>query len=244
MTLTAEALDSYASTYYLSEQVDDIWIEEAIERMAFARVAERLRGCDRVLEMGYGTGISARTFAELGIDIEVLEGSPMLVEEARRRHPGLVAHEGMFESFSPGPVFDAVMGLYVFEHVDDPRSLLRHVSTWLRPGGTLVVAVPNAESLHRRLGVAMGLHPELDTFSARDHMLGHQRVYSMSSLCADIESAGFEVSERLGWMVKPVSNAQMVDWPAEVIEGLFKISADLPAELMAAICVVARKPEA
>lgn len=47
----------------------------------------------------------------------------------------------------------AVLLSHVFEHLHEPAACLREVARLLRPGGTLLMAMPNADSLlHRRYG--------------------------------------------------------------------------------------------
>jgi 2-polyprenyl-3-methyl-5-hydroxy-6-metoxy-1,4-benzoquinol methylase len=239
--LTADDLDRYATTYYLNDTVDDIDIEELAQRHSVPALLRAVAGCDRILEMGFGTGLITGELLRNGVGIEVLEGSPVLREHAQAEQPGLVVHLGMFETFAPAEPFDAVLALHVLEHVDEPSELLAVVSGWLRPGGTLVVVTPNAESLHRRLAVKMGLHERLDDLSPRDHLVGHRRVYDLGWLKRDLEAGGFEVVSDFGYFVKPLANHQMIDWDPAVLEGLNRMSGDLPSALLANIGVVAVK---
>jgi SAM-dependent methyltransferase len=48
--------------------------------------------------------------------------------------------------------FDAVTMWHTLEHLPDPAAALRRSRELLRPGGRLVVSVPNSESLQARLG--------------------------------------------------------------------------------------------
>lgn len=235
MTLTPETLDRYARDYYLSDEIEDIDIEERAQRLSAPRVAAAVGDVRRVIDMGYGTGEMARELLSRGLDAEVVEGSPLLAGQARSRHPGLVVHEAMFEEFRPGPVYDAVLALHVMEHVDRPRELMAHVRSWLRPGGSVVVVVPNRESLHRRLAVRMGIQDRLDDLSPRDRLVGHLRVYGLDALGADLEAAGFVVRERFGFTLKCVPNAMMLDWPPDLMDALTGISPELPPELLANI---------
>ena len=57
----------------------------------------------------------------------------------------------------------------------EPVQLLRWVRTWLQPTGRLHVVVPNADSLHRRVGVAMGALGRVDELSERDRRFGQLR---------------------------------------------------------------------
>ena len=43
--------------------------------------------------------------------------------------------------------WDVVASVYVLEHIHDPRRAVANMLKWTRPGGLLVVAVPNALSL-------------------------------------------------------------------------------------------------
>jgi ubiquinone/menaquinone biosynthesis C-methylase UbiE len=50
----------------------------------------------------------------------------------------------------PSDEFDTVILWHVLEHITDPENLLREVTRILRPGGTLLVAVPNFASVEAR----------------------------------------------------------------------------------------------
>lgn len=240
--LSPDALDAYAHEYYLNRDgVSDLHVEELQQEHSAALVAEAVAGCARVLELGVGTGQMTRALRGRGVPIEVVEGSPVLAARARADVPGLVVHEAMFEGFVPDEPFDAVLALHVVEHVDDPRAMLAHLATWLRPGGRLVVVVPNAESLHRRLAVRMGLQEHLDSLSPRDHLVGHQRVYTLDELRGDVEASGFACVAEHGWFLKTLPNAMMLDWPAELLVALNEISAELDPRLLANIMLVAER---
>lgn len=237
MTLTADALDAYADAYYLNDAIPDVDIEELGQRRAIPRTLDALHGAGRVLEMGYGTGLVTGELLALGVGIEVIEGSPKLCKVARAAHPQLVVHEALFESFVPASAYDAVLALHIAEHVDEPVALFAQVGRWLMPGGAIVVVVPNAQSLHRRLAVRMGLQTKLDDLSPRDHLVGHQRVYDLPRLQADLAAAGFTPTESFGYQLKTVPNGMMGDWPAELHTALVDISEELAPELLANIGV-------
>ena len=240
--LTPDGLDAFARDYYLASDIADIDIEDLQQELSMDLIAETVAGAERVLELGYGVGITTRALRERGVPIEVIEGSPLLAARARERHEGLVVHEGLFEDWTPEQPYDAVLALHVVEHVDDPLRLLGHVRDWIVPGGTIVVVVPNAESLHRRIGVRMGLQPELDTLSERDVLVGHQRVYTLDALAGDLEAAGFSARRRFGWFLKTLPNSMMLGFPPEMLTALFTISGELDPSLLANIGIAATKP--
>lgn len=239
MSTTVTELDGYARDYYLGRHADDLELEERQQQLSLERLRPFLRG--RVLELGFGTGQMAAGLIAEGLDTAVVEGSPLLVAEARRRHPELTVHEGMFETFVPEQPYDTLLAAHVFEHVNDPPALIDHLRSWLVPGGTLVAIVPNAESLHRRLAVHMGLQARLDSLSQRDHLVGHRRVYTVDQLSDELNGSGFAVSDVTGWFLKTVPNGMMLDWPPALIDALFTVSAELEPRQLANIAVVAQR---
>jgi 2-polyprenyl-3-methyl-5-hydroxy-6-metoxy-1,4-benzoquinol methylase len=240
--LTPADLDEYAATYYLNAEVEDIDIEELAQQHSVPALLRAIAGCDRVLELGYGTGLITGELLAAGVAIEVVEGSPALRDHALAQHPGLVVHLSMFEDFVPDEPVDAVLALHVLEHVDRPDELLAHLASWLRPGGVFVAVTPNARSIHRLLGVQMGLQERLDDLSPRDHLVGHQRVYDLDRLRAELTGGGLEVVGDFGYFVKPLANSQMIGWSRDVLDGLNAISEQLPTDFLANIGVVAVRP--
>ncbi|HZV75513.1 MAG TPA: class I SAM-dependent methyltransferase [Conexibacter sp.] len=241
MSTTVAELDAYARDYYLGRGADDLDIEERQQQLSLERLRPFLHG--RILELGFGTGEMTASLRAAGFETAVVEGSPLLVEEARRRHPDLEVHEGFFETFAPPEPFDCLLAAHVFEHVDDPPALMAQVRTWLAPGGTLVAVVPNAASLHRRLAVHMGLQQAQDDLSERDRLVGHRRVYTVEQLGDELTAAGFEVAAVTGWFLKVVPNGMMLDWPPALIDALMAVSTELAPQQLANIAVVARRPD-
>jgi hypothetical protein len=128
------------------------------------------------------------------------------------------------------------------EHVAYPVGLLRRVVDWLEPDGRVHVAVPNAHSLHRLVGVEMGLQPDPVSLTAGDEAQGHVRNYSLDTLLADLRAGGFDVVHTEGIFLKVLSNRQMLDWDVELIRALDRVAKRLPehaAELYA-VAVPAR----
>ena len=241
--LTPGELDRFAETYYLNDEIEDVDIEELAQRHSVPRLVAAIDG-RRTLEMGYGTGLVTTELLAAGVQLDVLEGSARLCEMATARHDaeGLLVHQAMFEEFCPETAYGAVLALHVLEHVDDPPTLARRIASWTEPGGVVVAVAPNAQSIHRQLGVRMGLHDTLDALSPRDHLVGHRRVYDLDGLTADLVAAGLEVVDVFGYFVKPLPNAMMLDWSREVLDGLNAIADVVPPWLCANIGVVARRP--
>ncbi len=239
MPTTREELDKIAERYHESDALQDKHIEDESQFYTYDWVLHQLTGATSVLEMGYGEGNFTAELLKRGFNPVVLEGSGRLVESARAKHgPSLRLVHSLFEEYRPEAPFERIVATHVLEHVDDPVALLKIMKDWLTPNGEIIAIVPNKESLHRRLAVQMGLQPELDTLSARDHFVGHQRVYSLDTLRTDVERAGLKVTDEAGFFLKVVPNSMMLTYPLELIKSLNAISPELPPNLLANIGVI------
>lgn len=241
MNARTQELERIAHTYHLNDDVPDKFIEDACQEHCCTWLAGLVSPEDVVVELGFGEGVTLTRLSGLPRRYTVVEGAPSLAARVRVDFPGVDVAEALFEEYVPHTPCDKVLALHVMEHVDDPVALAAHLRTWLAPGGELVVVVPNRRSLHRRLAVLMGLQPALDTLSPRDHLVGHQRVYDLEQLEADLRTAGLEPFERKGFFLKLLPNGMMLDYPPGLIQGLNDLGDELPADLGANIAVRARR---
>lgn len=56
-------------------------------------------------------------------------------------------HQGDVQTWETDRQWDVVVSVYVIEHVDNPQQAVKNMLSWTKPGGLLVLAVPNALSL-------------------------------------------------------------------------------------------------
>jgi 2-polyprenyl-3-methyl-5-hydroxy-6-metoxy-1,4-benzoquinol methylase len=109
-------------------------------------IAERCAGLD-VVDMacgeGYGTAVLARRAARVtGVD-----ANPEAHDHARLKYtrPGVRFARDLVESYDEP--CDAVVFLQTVEHVEQPRAVLDHFRSLLRPGGAVYVSTPNLLTL-------------------------------------------------------------------------------------------------
>jgi SAM-dependent methyltransferase len=240
MNTTTEELERIAAAYHLNETVPDKFIEDICQEHCCGWLKSLLAPTDRVIELGYGEGITTARLSQCAAHYTVVEGAASLVAPLRERHPEVHAVHAMFEDYRPEQRCDKLLALHVLEHVDDPVALARTLREWLTPEGELIVVVPNRDSLHRRLAVEMGLQPALDTLSPRDHLVGHQRVYSLAGLETDLRAAGFEPVERRGFFLKTLPNGMMLKHSPELVWAMNRLGDQLPVEMQANLGVRAR----
>jgi 2-polyprenyl-3-methyl-5-hydroxy-6-metoxy-1,4-benzoquinol methylase len=205
----------------------------------YERIRTWLRGT-RVLEMGCASGVMTRWLARDVRELEVVDAAQSYLD-ALAADPALARvkrHRALFEEFQPAGSFSDILMARALEHVADPVGLLRRLRTWLEPAGRVHVVVPNADSLHRRIGVAMGVLGRVDELSERDRRFGHWRVYRKSLLFEHLEAAGLSPVNFEGVFLKPLSNAQLAGWDQRLLDAFDQVGRALP-DWCAEIYVVA-----
>jgi 2-polyprenyl-3-methyl-5-hydroxy-6-metoxy-1,4-benzoquinol methylase len=104
----------------------------------------------RMLEFGCGSGAFLHRMAGRGWEVEGIELSPKAASVAQAL--GYSVHIGSLER-APDPAhsYNLAVGWMVLEHLYDPVRALQKLRGWTRPGGWLVISVPNATSLEFRV---------------------------------------------------------------------------------------------
>ncbi len=137
-----------------------------------------------VLEIGAGDGRLLAALARRGHAVAGIEPSAPFAAAARAR--GLdVETVRVEEAERPPGGCGAVVLWHALEHVEDPAATLRRAHEWLRPGGRLVVAVPNLESWQARLGGDRWFHQDVPR---------HLTHFTPAGLTALLERCGFRVA--------------------------------------------------
>jgi SAM-dependent methyltransferase len=136
----------------------------------------------RLLDVGAGRGRFVAQARAAGWDADGIEPSLRGVGGARAL--GVELQQAGIEAavVAPGSL-DAAALWHVLEHLDDPAAALARIAGWLRPGGLLVVGVPNLGSAQARAGGARWYH--LDVPRHRTH-------FTVAGLHALLRRAGLE----------------------------------------------------
>jgi SAM-dependent methyltransferase len=128
---------------------------EAIRRENFERILDALGQvrdlhAARVLDVGAAHGWFVEAASRRGADAVGIEPDPVVAAMATER--GLDVRSGWFPDDLPvGEQYDVIVFNDVFEHLRDPRAVLEQIRDRLRPGGCLLLNLPDAHGLGFRL---------------------------------------------------------------------------------------------
>ena len=185
-------------------------------RERYSGLAQRLIGCDPVLDIGFGRGELMELLVDAGVQVRGIEPDPRLVATARGR--GLDVSEGTaieyLQTLEPESLGGIIM-IQVIEHLS-PQQVVDFVSLAadkVRPGGKVVVETVNAESLYI-YARALWLDPD------------HVRPVHRALLEFLFSEAGFRKLE-VEWRSPVPVDEQLMDVPgddehAKVVDENFK----------------------
>lgn len=132
----------------------------------------------RILDLGCGTGVVLSELNKVGCAVGFDFSAEALRFCRERGLTNLVRGDGEHLPFIQ-ETFDAIVGLDIFEHIEDDVQAFREVYRTLKPGGTLILSVPAFKSL----------------WGPHDVALMHFRRYTRSELRSKLESCGFEIEK-------------------------------------------------
>ena len=146
----------------------------------------------RVLDVGCGTGVITELIRQLrSASIVGLEPDPARARRALAR--GLEVHEGYLTAGfvrAHGP-FDYILFADVLEHLSNPAALVLIAKQGLRPGGSIVLSVPNVAHWFVRGGLLWGRFDYQDS-GIMDAT--HLRWFTRRTIREFVERLGFEVT--------------------------------------------------
>lgn len=164
---------------------------------------------ESLLEMGPADGLSTEHLYEAVKDLEVVDASTIYLDAIRKKMPEIKCHESLFEEFIPCRKYDNIYMGHVLEHVKDPELIISKASTWLNPNGRIIASVPNADSVHRELGVRLGLLQKTTDLNESDISIGHRRVFQRHEFEALFQTSNLRIIESSGFFLKFYANSEL-----------------------------------
>jgi len=128
-----------------------VWRFGQDRRLAMIERYAPLSG-QRILDAGCGLGMYVRAFRRFSDTVYGIDLDPDRIAQASRELPNLQVASAERLPFEDG-FFDVALSHEVLEHVRDDRAAAREAVRVLRPGGRLVVFVPNRRWLFETHGI-------------------------------------------------------------------------------------------
>jgi methionine biosynthesis protein MetW len=147
----------------------------------------------RVLEVGCGTGSLSKIVTDT-CHAEVVGIEPDSTRAERARARGLQVYVTFLtpELIHEIGLFDVVLLADVIEHVPNPQAMLLLSRQALKPGGAVIVSVPNVAHWSVRVDLLRGRF-RYQQFGIMDAT--HLRWFTVASIKSLIVSSGFKVAE-------------------------------------------------
>lgn len=220
-----------------ASRLDEIFLhgseEEGFERVLLKYKwleIQRVVAGPNALDVGCGVGIITRLLADTVERVVGLDGSSAKIERAKAltAAPNVAYVCSLFEDWSSADRFDTIVATNILEHVSDSGAFLAWCRRLLAPSGRLIVTVPNALGLHKRVGKEAGFISDVYALTAADHEKGHLRTYDRAILARELADAGFSQVDIRGILLKPLSSKQMESWDPRTVDALYEIGKGLP----------------
>jgi 2-polyprenyl-3-methyl-5-hydroxy-6-metoxy-1,4-benzoquinol methylase/Skp family chaperone for outer membrane proteins len=157
---------------------------------AAAVLARMVEPGQRVLELGTGPGTVTRILHAKGCKVTGVEMDPDTLATCApfcERTLQANLEDPLWASPLAGETFDAIICADVLEHLRDPRPLLNQLHGFLKPGGSVLMSLPNASHLTVVASLLGGRFPYQKN-GLLDHT--HLKFYGREDLDALLRECG------------------------------------------------------
>lgn len=153
-----DVAEEWARKHHASPERLEWEKEQALQDVLFGarmKIIDCYRRAGKILDVGCSTGLFLEYAARRGWEVAGCELAPYTAILARERLKADIREGSFLDAGFQAGSFDAVTMWDVIEHTLDPLGFISEAFRVLRPGGLLVIATPNYDSLSRRvLGVS------------------------------------------------------------------------------------------
>ena len=197
----------YFEAYLHGESYDGEARQRRWEHRKRVQLVRRYAAAGRLLDVGCARGGFLLAARDAGFEVRGVEPSDAAAAVARAQ--GLDVVTGTLDDLPPAPgSLDVASLWHVLEHIPEPMAAMTRLRAELRPGGHMLIEVPNAESVAAERAGG-GWHAA--------EVVHHVSQYGPRSLRALVERAGFTVLDLHTFpftgYYHPARRLRVRDWP-------------------------------
>ena len=175
-----ELADFYPQEYYGSPGAKFEPLTESVVRFVgtihVRALSRSLPAGSRILDVGCGRGVLLSSLADFGHEMHGMDVSETAVQGVDPRVQIKVA-DCLTNCDYPSNHFDQVILWHVLEHLTNPRAILEEINRILKPGGQVIIAVPNFSSVQSRWAGAAWFHLDLPRHLYHFPVAGLRRLF-------------------------------------------------------------------
>ncbi|MGI5923212.1 MAG: class I SAM-dependent methyltransferase [Lentisphaeria bacterium] len=171
------------------------WVKiEHLGRYLFAkdRINQISNGTCTVADFGCANGYGSAILAQAARQVDAFDVNGDYLAEARTRHHARNIRYQQFDAndLSAEPPcapnrYDVAVAFEILEHLDHPEALLRLLARAIKPGGTLLLSVPNPR------------YERSDSDGASSNPY-HRHIFTRDDIKAMLSAHGFTLKRSLG----------------------------------------------
>jgi SAM-dependent methyltransferase len=208
--------DVYQSRY------EALPFERILEKFREKRVKEivsrlRLANGNYILEVGPGPN-PIFPIEGLSLSVDFIEPIEKFVKKLERdprlKIPKIRIMRGTLEEnlpFSFENKYDLVILSSVLHEFVNPSENLMGIYKAMKPGGKLLVVVPNNQSVHRLIGLAAEITKSFDQLTSTEMLMSQTISFSLETLENFLVGHGFRIIENFSSFLKILPHAKMAE---------------------------------
>ena len=189
---------------------------------ALCRILPIIPSKGKILDIGCFCGVFLNAAKLDGWDVYGLEPLVIPAIYARGFYGLDVITDTLREGLYPADFFDAVTAFQVFEHLLNPENEVKKIKKILKPGGVLLVEVPNIDTL------------TVKVFGRRHRHYVHDHIsfFSPKTLSLLLTQSGFRV-KTVYYPARVISVKYLIWWLGKFIKELEMLYSIVPQSLQA-----------
>lgn len=215
-----DILEKISNIYSVENDYDSI-----NTKLAFTIFKDNIKK-KNILEIGSADGYMSKMILKYCNSLDILEPSSSYCSIIKNQNINVKNIYNCFiEDLDKSLKYDVIIIAGLLHHIENPIGFLELLKNHLNKSSIVLATVPNVESLHRRIGVKMGiLRNEFDS-SSRNIKFNQYGKFNLNLFKKLFKDSGYTIEESYGYMIKPFSSEIMenLDLTDNQIQAMFEI---------------------